>query len=108
MSSIETFQAWGIILSLVLAAISICLTGWQPRTYSKNLRSSTHSGILNRLDGINRLLIERPEVFANLDKPYPTKRKDSNPADPRTALMGIILTLFEEAYFQHHRYGLLD
>lgn len=77
------------------------------RIYAKSLRASTHSTISDQTFEINRLLIEKPDLFSKFVQPY-TKEGESYPNDPHSALVAMMLILFEEIYFQRHKYGFID
>ena len=99
MSWIDILQTLGIIASFLLAFIQMWI-------YVKSLRASSHVALLTRLDNLNRLLFENSKVFADLYLPYDPQNIPE--ADPRTHLLDMIFTLFEEVYFQHYKYKFIS
>ena len=99
MTWIDIIQSVGIIASL-------SFTLFQMRIFIKSLKASSHMAILNRLDGVNRVLFEHPEEFARLREAYSPKSLPET--DRRAHLMDMIFSLFEEVYLQHRKYRFMD
>lgn len=61
---------------------------------------------MSRLDAINHMLIEYPEVAANFSEPYLGREKTLT-NDRRPGLMYMILSFYEEL-FLHNKYGYME
>lgn len=99
MSVIDIIQTIGIIITLTLTIIQL-------RVYSKTAKASTYPVIMRRLDEINRVLIEYPDIMAKLSESYPG-RGNTPPDDRRPGLLYMILSFYEELYF-HNKYGYME
>ena len=99
MSWIDILQTAGIITSFLMAFVQL-------RLYMKSLNASSHASILARLDSLNRLIFDNIEEYSKLKEKYDDSKFVED--DRRTHLMDIILSLFEEVYFQHYKYGFIS
>jgi hypothetical protein len=72
----------------------------------KNIRSSTFSMIEGRVYDFNKFLIDHPKVSEGHMEAYhkPTIEQDRQVAD----LADIVLTIFEELFYQYNEYDLVD
>ena len=70
MSLLDIIQSVGIIASFLLALVQL-------RVYAKSLQASSHTAILSRLDSLNRLLFENPQVINTLKESHSKKQLTS-------------------------------
>ena len=95
------------ILEILIIAVSVFLL-------SAQISAASYASVLTRLDTINQILIGNPELYERLNDPYPIdedtgRRRDPRKlADSRCHLMDMILTLFEQAYYQGAVYRYLN
>jgi len=99
MSWVDLFQTIAIVVSITLVII-------QMRLYSKTVKASTYPNMMQRVDRVNEIMIEYPEVFASLSERYPDT-SETKPDDRRPGLMWTILSFYDELYFQH-MHGFID
>jgi hypothetical protein len=99
MSIIDIIQTIGLVITLALAIIQL-------RIYSKTARASTYPVVMRRLDEINHVIIEHPEIMVKLSEPYPG-RDNIFPDDRRPGFLYIVFSFYEELYF-HNKYGYIE
>jgi hypothetical protein len=96
MDGLVFVQTLVVAMQVVIAALLL----W----FTKNMvGGSALSAVASRLDEMNKILIDRPELYVQM-------KSDMQPDDSRSEyhFMSMMLTLFEEAFLLHKRYRLLD
>lgn len=107
MQWIDIIQTFGIVGSILIGALGSLLVYRQTKAQTKQIKSSTDAMIAGQVDEINRLLFEYPEVFPELEKPFPMSGLGEG-GDRRYHLMHLILNNFEQVFLQHKHYGYVD
>ena len=98
MQWIDIVQTIGIIISIVLVV-------WQVRIQTNQMKSTVNSLLTTKLDEINRLMFDNPELLPELDKSYPDQGGEG---DRRHYLLFIIFNTFKQVFLQHSKYGFID
>jgi hypothetical protein len=106
----EIWTAVGIVGAgiglLLFAYLTYRLQRDQLKLLNMNIRSSTFSTIESRVHDLNQFLIDYPEIGRRLDEPFSKPKDDTDHRADDYA--DILLTFFEELFYQYHSYGLLD
>lgn len=79
--------------------IVIALTLVQMKKHDETVRLSIDITLSSRLDELNGVLLERPELFSGLSEPY---NGDSRPSiDARSILAYRFLNFYDDVYWYH-------
>jgi len=92
------------ILAFIVSGGSLVLSYF---VWYRQTRSSVYSAIMGRLFEINRLEVEKPELFEHLYEEY-TVKAVSQGGKGLTHYLFMVLNLYAEIYVQHKVYGLFD
>lgn len=98
---------WLDIIQSVGIVISIMLVIWQVRVQTKQMKATANATIAARVDEINRLMFENPDIFPQLNQPYPGNNLP-NGGDRRYHLMHIFLNTFELAFVDYRRHKFIE
>ena len=99
MNWIDIIQSVGIVCSIVLVL-------WQMRLQVKELKAAKSAMLTAKMDEINRLLFEHPEILPALSQAYP--RRASARGDRRRHLMLMWFNAIEQAFLNYRRYKLVE
>lgn len=105
------YHTWALIAECWIALGSVGLVLfflWEGRHFIKTLASSNYSHIYNRLDQINLLLVEHMESRGLDLSQHVADDYDFPFTDARTHLCDMIFTLYEETFYQWHKFETLD
>lgn len=98
---------WLDIVQSVGIVISIMLVIWQVRLQTKQMKATANAIIAAKVDEINRLMFENPDIFPKLDQPYPGNNLP-NDGDRRYHLMHIFLNTFELVFIDYRRHKFIE
>lgn len=99
-------ESVGIIVASLGVIVSVLALTLQIRVQIRQMKSSTSVLLSSRMDAINLLQLEHPEIFDELEKPYlPLPGVRQSVAELVTDLK---FTLFEEIYMQYTKFRLID
>lgn len=92
------------ILAFIGSGVSIVISYF---IWHRQTRSSVYSSIMGRLFEINRLEVEKPELFERLYEEY-TAKAVSQGGKGLTHYLFMVFNLYAEIHVQHNIYGLFD
>ena len=92
------------ILAFFVSGGSLALSYF---VWYRQTRSSVYSAIMGRLFEINRLEVEKPELFEHLYEEY-TIKTVSHGGKGLTHYLFMVFNLYAEIHVQHKVYGLFD
>lgn len=94
------------VIQTIAIVFTFFLIVYQNKVLSNSLKANITASLAERLDEINKYLMDHPEMYADLGKPYPggdkVKRKD-----PRPILVDRLINLHNEV-FDNNKLGLID